>query len=67
LESLEEFKNALDVVHRSSRFSFHTIVTLTDPENFVTLIMLRYSAVAVEGAGKAKIACKRIRAPPGKR
>jgi hypothetical protein len=63
LESLEESKNALDVVHRSSRFSFHTVITLADPENFVKLIMPRYGAVAVEGPGKAKIACKRIRAP----
>lgn len=38
-------------------------VTLADPENFVKLIMPRYNAVAVEGPGKAKIACKRIRAP----
>lgn len=38
-------------------------VTLADPENFVKLIMPRYGAVAVEGPGKARIACKRIRAP----
>lgn len=38
-------------------------VTLADPENFVKLIMPRYGAVAVEGPGKAKIACKRVRAP----
>lgn len=38
-------------------------VTLADPENFVKLIMPRYGAVAVAGPGKAKIACKRIRAP----
>ena len=38
-------------------------VTLADPENFVKLIMPRYGAVAVDGPGKARIACKRIRAP----
>jgi len=38
-------------------------VTLADPENFVKLIMPRYGAVEVEGPGKAKIVCKRIRAP----
>ncbi len=38
-------------------------VTLFDPENFVKLLMPRYGAVAVAGAGKGKLACKRIRAP----
>lgn len=38
-------------------------VTLSDPENFVKLIMPRHGAVGAEGGGKSGFVCKRIRSP----
>ena len=38
-------------------------VVVVDPENFIRFIMPRYLSVAVDGAGKGKFNCSRIRAP----